>query len=162
MSTADHILGQIDNALHDTTVGPDAMRSTPRPAARPQITPFRQARQLLIDRLIDNHGLAPATARPAVLATEQGHASRHADLVRAEARAVMREAAEPIRAALQPALEAAVHAMRAFAEACKRMTDDAGWTDTSSCPAPTAEPRSPHDRPAWQTPYGPAPRRRRA
>lgn len=33
MSTADHILDQIDTALHDHTVSPDAMRSTPQPPA---------------------------------------------------------------------------------------------------------------------------------
>lgn len=38
MSTADDILDQIDNALHDTTVSPDAMRSRPRSATpRPPV-----------------------------------------------------------------------------------------------------------------------------
>ncbi|ARX81565.1 hypothetical protein SMD44_00963 [Streptomyces alboflavus] len=38
MSTADDILDQIDTALHDTTVSPDAMRSRPRSATpRPPV-----------------------------------------------------------------------------------------------------------------------------
>lgn len=163
MKTCD-ILNQIDETLDDWT-SPDAMRS--RPATRPPARLSADARQLLIRRLVDNHGLARMTARHAVLAVEQGRTTVHAELVQAEARAAMNEAMQRIQIAMRPAIEAAAAALQRMAEAVKQVTQglqSSEWVDTNGDPVePPARPRPPlprrDGRPAWQSPYGPARRR---
>lgn len=202
MSSADDILNQIDTALYDSTVGPDAMRSRPasepgprlwiapvgtavggdgwepiegvtsvdvdvRPdepetTDRPRVALTWEARQLLIDRLVDNHGLSRMAARHAVRTVEQGRDHRYADLVRSEASAIVDEAVQRIRDIMQPAMEAAAAAIRAFGQALKQATrglQDSEWVDTNGDPVPP-RPRPPSDRPGWQSKYGPAHRRR--
>ncbi|WP_369214423.1 hypothetical protein [Streptomyces flavofungini] len=178
MTSSDDSVARIDEVLHDYTVSADAMRS--RPAAedgasadvcivdedvqRPRLTLSREVRQLLIARLVDNHGLTRLSAYSAVLAVEQGRDSRYAHLVRAEARAVVDETVQRIRAAMQPAMEAAAHALRAMAEALQQAAGavrSGEWVDTNGDPVQAPErPRPPlprrQGRPAWQTPYGPA------
>ncbi|MGW0904978.1 hypothetical protein [Streptomyces sp. NPDC002853] len=206
MTSTDDILNQIDNALYDAAVGPDAMRSRPTPEPRPQVwiapvgtdvdgdgwepighvtdidvrpdepeTADRprialswETRQLLIDRLVDNQGLSRMAARHAVRTVEQGRDHRYADLVRSEARAIVDETVQRIRDAVQPGLEAAAAAIRAFGEALKQATRglrDGEWVDTNGDPVEPSEPPRPplprrDQRPAWQTPYGPPQRRR--
>lgn len=116
------------------------------------------AREVLTRRLVEQHGLTRFTARRAVIAVEEGRDTQHADLVRAEAAEVVRplvEAFHQIREQLRPAVEAWAATWRAFAEHIRRV-GLASQDDYALAP-----PRpSPKDRPAWQSPYGPAPRRR--
>ncbi|MDX3507439.1 hypothetical protein PV755_00630 [Streptomyces caniscabiei] len=112
------------------------------------------AREVLTRRLVEQHGLTRFTARRAVIAVEEGRDTPHADLVRAEAAEVVRplvEAFQQIREQLRPAVEAWAATWRAFAEHIRRV-GFASQDDYALAP--------PQDRPAWQSPYGPAPRRR--
>ena len=153
MSTADHILDQIDTCLGDYDVSDDAMRCAPDlpPLAREPAP--RRTRNLLIQRLIDRHNLAADYATAAVLAIERGLTDGpHAELAAAEARAVMNEMVERLRIAIQPMAEGAVAALKQLSESLARLRES---TSTDDCSKPTR----PRDRPAWQSPYGP-PRRR--
>ncbi|MFF3096759.1 hypothetical protein [Streptomyces cyaneofuscatus] len=108
-----------------------------------------RAALLLIHRLIRHHGLTYEEAVTAVTQRRRGEDGPHTHLVLAEATAVLREAMEPLRtfaAALRPAAEAAARAMAALTAALRT--------------TPATTPARP-DRPAWATPYGPPPRRRR-
>ncbi|WP_328632036.1 hypothetical protein [Streptomyces sp. NBC_00356] len=162
---AEDILDQIDQTLDDW-LSPDAMRSRPEGTPRPDRL-SADARQLLIRRLVDNHGLTRMSARHAVLAVEQGRTTVHAELVQTEARAAMDEAMQRIRVAMQPAIEAAAAALQRMAEAVKQVAQSVQggeWVDTNGDPVePPERPRPAlprrDGRPAWQTPYGPARRR---
>ncbi|MEU9218841.1 hypothetical protein AB0D47_20095 [Streptomyces sp. NPDC048376] len=149
---SEDILAQIDDTLDDWTVSGDAMRSRPGlpspPVARMHVP--MDARQFLIRRLIDEHGLTRMTARHAVMAAEEGRDSEHAELVRAEAARVVREMTGRIRIAIQPMAEAAVAALRQLRQALDQLKQAAP-------PQPLGRR---HDRPAWQSPYGPPQRRR--
>ncbi|AYD81662.1 hypothetical protein SEA_KROMP_61 [Streptomyces phage Kromp] len=161
MPSSEEILEQIDAAVTDWTVSGDAMRCRPTPEPDPipavpvvSYTGREAARALLVRRLIDNHGLTRFTARRAVAAAEQGRTTRHTDLVSAEARAATAEAAEHIgRAiaafarALQPVAQAAAATLRQLDDALRA----AGHRCLGGKPG----------RPAWQSPYGPPPRRKR-
>lgn len=153
---ADDVLTQIDTALHDYDIGPDAMRSAPdlSPPPRPLVRmPFGGGpREILIQRLIERHGLTRMTARHAVMAAERGGDSERAELVRAEAQAIAAEMRLRIRIALQPMAEAAIRALRQLGESLKQL-QEARVCDSHGRPLP------PRDRPPWQSPYGP-PRRR--
>lgn len=138
----DDVLDQIDLALHDNTVSGDAMRSRP--------VPERPGRSILVKRLVERHGLEAEQARRAVVAVELGRDDEHVALVQAEARAAMNETMQAFRAALRPMAEAANTAAKQIAEALKALR-----TATASPPAPGRR----TDRPAWQSPYGPARRR---
>lgn len=114
------------------------------------------AREILTRHLVEHHGLTRFTARRAVLAVEEGRETRHADLVRAEAQAVMApfvEAWEQVRKSLLPVAEAWAKTMRATADAVKAARN-ARAADFDLAPPP-----APRDRPAWQSPYGPPSRR---
>jgi hypothetical protein len=116
------------------------------------------AREVLTRRLVEHHGLTRFTARRAVVAVEEGRETSHADLVRAEAAEVLRpfvEAFQQIREQLRPAAEAWAATWRAFADHIRR----SGLTTQDDYALAPPRP-SPKDRPAWQSPYGPAPRRR--
>lgn len=152
MTTADSILDQIDSTLGDYSLSDDAMRCAPDLPSRPavRLTVGVDAREILIRRLVDLHGLTRLTARHAVLATERGDSSERADLVRAEAHAVAAEMAQRIRVAFQPMIEA----LRQLGESIKQLQQQVPEL------AEAARPARPRDRPAWQSPYGPARRRR--
>ncbi|MEV3895364.1 hypothetical protein [Streptomyces anulatus] len=109
-----------------------------------------RAAVLLMRRLIRNQGLTVEEAVTAVGQCRRRETGPHTHLARAEATAVLREAAEPIRAfvaQLRPAAEAAARAMASLNTALR------------AHPGHTAPART--DRPAWVTPYGPPPRRTR-
>jgi hypothetical protein len=106
--TTDEVLDQIDSAVHDWQVSPDAMRSTPAPRPTP----------------------------------EELQAA-----ARAFSEAVVRAYAQAVR----PALEALT---KAFAEV-HRALQEAAALDEDCRPVRRV------DRPAWQSPYGPPPRRHR-
>ena len=157
MSTADHILNQIDACLSDHEISDDAMRCAPDlppPEKRyVQMALGVGPREILIRRLVEQHGLTRLTARHAVLAVERGSDSERAELVRAEARAVAAELGERIRIAFQPTAQAATAALKQISESIKKL-QQAGICDDHGKPV------RPRDRPAWPSPYGPAQRRR--
>ncbi|MEU6283988.1 hypothetical protein [Streptomyces sp. NPDC047028] len=143
------VLDQIDAALHDHTVSRDAMRCTPgadEPEGRAAVAQGI-ARSILVQRLTDYHGLALAEARAAVLAVENGRTSEHAALVRAEARAVAEEATQRIRIAIQ-------HRSRSLGPTLRYLCRNPERPPAGDAPAAR------HERPAWQSPYGPVLRRR--
>lgn len=152
----DDVLTQIDAALDDWSVSGDAMRSSPAATPQPaRLAPDGRAagREILIQRLVDRHGFTRPIALEVVSAMEAGRDTPHAELVRAEANAVMRETMGRLREALRPMFESWAEAMRRLAESVKVAT-----VDCDSCGTPARR----HDRPAWQSPYGPARRRRPA
>lgn len=138
----DDVLDQIDTALHDDTISADAMRSRPAPE--------HPGRSILVKRLVERHGLAPEQARRAVAAAELGRDDEHAALVQGEAQAVMNETMQAFREALRPMAEAAGTALKQIAEALKALPDGSLRPHSPRCRT---------DRPAWQSPYGPARRR---
>ncbi|MFJ2717442.1 hypothetical protein [Streptomyces sp. NPDC087437] len=173
MRSTDEVLEQIDSAVDDWTVSADAMRCTPAPAPAPadavihrvpdlppvplvpvvRFTGPAAARALVALRLVDRHGLTPGTATSAVRAAANGEPNPHLDLVSAEAEAAAAEATQygsHDLAALISAIQAATTAMKQFSEACRTVGPH---------PAYCKPPRR-RDRPAWQSPYGPAHRRR--
>ena len=110
--------------------------------------PQAEAAMLLVHRLITRHGLTTEEAVTAVAQRHRGVEGPHTHLVTAEAQTVVKDTAAAFRAvaeALRPAAEAAAAAIRAFLEAVRT--------------APHLPGRR-RDRPAWQSPYGPAQRRR--
>ncbi|MFF9269118.1 hypothetical protein [Streptomyces rochei] len=163
MSSSDEILEQIDAAVHDWTVSGDAMRCRPAPEPDPvpavpvvPDTGRAAARAVLVSRLVDR-GLEPAVAAAAVRAAETGQATEHLELLSAEARAAAAEAGQRVGQvvaafvrALQPVVQAAAAVMRQLDDALRT----AGHTASSGKP-------DCRDRPAWQSPYGPPPRRKR-
>lgn len=117
MSTADHILDQIDHALGDYELSPDAMRWNPD--ARP--SPAGLGRRFMV-----------ATIDTTVITRQFEQ--------------------------LQQAMQAISEAARARCEEIGRAFDSlkqAGICDDQGRPLP------PRDRPAWQSPHGPAHQRRR-
>ncbi|MEV6124401.1 hypothetical protein AB0M23_28490 [Streptomyces sp. NPDC052077] len=165
MPSSDEILQQIDAAVHDWTVSGDAMRCRPAPEPPPELPPapavpytgHAAARSHLVGRLI-SQGLTPSEAAAAVRTAETGEPAEHLELALAEAHAaaaearqhILRAAATLLRA-LQPAVQAAAAALRQLADA----------TRTTGPDGTGGGPGRRRDRPAWQSPYGPAPRRKR-
>ncbi|WP_060905373.1 hypothetical protein [Streptomyces scabiei] len=138
MSTADHVLDQIDSALNDYTVSDDAMRSAPLPADS------QPATRLEIMSEDGEWQEVPGVASIEITADPAATAAR------------LREAQESIvrffhayAEAVRPRIEELGRALAAASQAVR----DAGLVDADGKPA-----RRP-DRPAWQSPYGP-PRRR--
>lgn len=161
MSTADHILDQIDNALHDCTVSDDAMRSVPADEPQPSSGP--------------RMWIAPSGTSPGETGWEEiGHVTSidfHVEppaidpefqrawqefreyMVRVEAERVRRARAaieafnRAYAQAVKPAMEAAARGIAEFQKAMQHVD-------------PPLPPGRRRDRPAWQSPYGPARRRR--
>lgn len=152
MSTADHILDQIDTALGDYAVSDDAMRSAPDLLPPPE-RPRTNGQNVIIRRLIDRHGLTAEQAQAAILAVEQGQTGEHSDLAALEAQAFLAEFQANLRAAFQPLLQRVADQFRQIKEALQYLPEAVGCDDCGK-----RVPR--RDRPAWQSPYGPAPRRR--
>ncbi|MGA4896722.1 hypothetical protein ACPCAJ_01985 [Streptomyces griseoincarnatus] len=166
MSSSEEILGQIDRALSDHTVSADAMRCTPEPAPAPvppvPVVPAvaggrMAAREAVVRRLVDDHGLTPDTAAAAVHAVETGQPTEHQHLVTAAARAVAAELAQRIgqlfdafTRALEPMARAAAAAARQLDEALRAVGHTASNRRGGR-----------RDRKAWQSPYGPPSRRKR-
>lgn len=149
------ILDQIDAALHDDSISPDAMRYAPNAEAPPgQPAAGTSGRSVLVRRLTERHGIDPDDAREAVLAAELGRATEHAAIVRAEARAVMDEALQRLRIAFRPMAESMTETLKQLSQAFEQLRASASTIPTAACGR-----RS--DRPAWQSPYGPATRRQR-
>jgi hypothetical protein len=175
VSTADHILDQIDHALHDWTVSDDAMRSTPEPPPLPGRVPVVDMRSqpeagaigfdgacpsvLIMDEVgawqelgvtsIDFHIELPAFDPEFQRSWQEfrEHLARaEAERVR-QARAAIEAFGRAYAEAVKPAVEAAARSLAEFTEAARQLD-------------PPLSPGRRRDRPAWQSPYGP-PRRRR-
>lgn len=155
MSTADNILDQIDTALHDDAISPDAMRCAPAPAGPRGKTTMAvmgaDGEWSEVEGVvsIDFHIEPPAIDPEFTRAWQE----LHEHLTRAEAERARRAAAllEGLVHAFQqmgPAIEAANEGLAGLAEAVQDQ------------PARPDLPLPRRDRPAWQTPYGPARRRR--
>lgn len=132
MTSSDNILDQIDSALCDLTVSGDAMRSQPD-AARTQDEGDG-----------DWHGftMGGLVVGEATIVVDASEAFIHLD--------ALREALAAWGEAIRPRLEEVGRALDQVGETARAATD-------SGCghqPAPR------RDRPAWQSPYGPAVRRR--
>lgn len=156
---ADDVLTQIDNALHDYDIGPDAMRSAPDLPPPPVTPPRANGRNALIQRLIDRHGLDADTARAAVLDAERGHDTEHARLAAREARAAMDEIHTHFRAGFRALAERVTEQVRHVSEQFAQLKEAIQQLPEPACTA-HGKPVRRRDRPAWQSPYGPAPRRR--
>jgi hypothetical protein len=166
---ADDILAQIDHALEDWEVGPDAMRSRPASAATDgpasirgtvptvqimdEIGEWQEIGVLSVDfdeYTIDQSTITPVAAQTGPTVTWE---EIREPIVRIEAEQERR--AQILRAYMQAFTEAAKPAVeaagRAFAELQQAMRQA----------APPQAPTRRRDRPAWQSPYGPARRRRR-
>ena len=152
MSTADHILDQIDTALGDYSISGDAMRvapDLPPPPEKPH--PF-SGRSALVQRLVDRRGLTPDQAREAVGAAERGQDGPYTDLVGQEAQVIADEVCNQLRAAFRPVIERVAEQVKQVAEAFQQLRESA------ACEHQAPVPR--RDRPVWQSPYGPPTRRR--
>lgn len=120
----------------------------------------------LAQRLVDRHGLDQGEALTAVIRAQLGMTDGpHAQLVATEARAVLDEAHAAVVKRINEAMRAITEAFRLFGEAAARAMQ-ASRDDYVLVPAALPDPadhrpRRPRGRPAWQTPYGPPPRRRR-
>ncbi|MBU5946768.1 hypothetical protein [Streptomyces sp. PAM3C] len=163
MSSSEEILGQIDRTLCDHTVSSDALRCTPDPQPVPPVPVVPAvagrmvAREAVVRRLVDDHGLTPDTAAAAVHAVETGQPTEHQHLVTAAARAVAAELAQRIgqffdafTRALEPMARAAAAAARQLDEALRAVGH-----------AASSRRGGRRDRKAWQSPYGPPSRRKR-
>jgi len=146
------VLDQLHATLDDWTVSDDAMRHKPDSPV-PAVRPRANGRNILIQRLIERHGLDVDTAQAAVLAAERGQTDGDAALAAAEAQAVLDEIAAQFRAAFRPMMQRVVDQFRQIKEAFQHLPEAVGCNDCG-------KPVRPRDRPAWQSPYGPAPRRR--
>jgi hypothetical protein len=169
----DDVLAQIDTALGDHTVGPDAMRCTPPPAPPAAAVVFAadDAGEWAEIGTVASEGLElqPADGDQEVEDGWQGTAPVlviHEEFVfRTDVLAAWFEELQRTRAArarelhqvllaaartVQPAMEAAARAVREVT----RMLQSAGLADKDGKPV------RPQDRPAWQSPYGPPARRR--
>lgn len=156
MRTTD-VLDQLDATLDDWAVGPDAMRYTPD-RGTPAVGGNRAAgRELLVRRLVENHDLTRTTARRAIIAAEARRTTSHTPLVHAEARTAADEAMRSVRAAFRPMVETMAETMKELKAAFERMR---AAVPAATCPCPDSRSGRRTDRPAWQSPYGPATRRR--
>jgi len=156
---ADDVLNQIDTALHDYDIGPDAMRSTPDPPP-PVTRPRANGSTALARRLTERHGLTPEQARTAVLEAEQGRDTEHARLAALEARAALEEIHAHFRAGFQAFAERVTQQFRQVADQFARMKEALAHLPEAEGCNDCGKPPRPRDRPAWQSPYGPPQRRR--
>jgi hypothetical protein len=157
MTSTDDILNQFDTALYDVTVSPDAMRS------RPDLEPTRTLPgPVPVVQMMDASGewqelggitsidiqMEPPEVDPdfaqAWRDVQEYIARVHVERVRLVAAAL-----EAMRRAIQQVAPAAQQTGEAF----QHLPEAAGCNDCG-------EPGRPRDRPAWQSPYGPAQRRR--
>jgi hypothetical protein len=161
VSSADEILEQIRHARTDASVSDCAMRWSPEPGPGPvPVVPFTgrdAARAIVVRRLVDEHELAPEEARSAVRAVETGQPTEHHQLVTQAAQTAAAETARQLAElfsafvrALQPVAEAAASVLRQLDAALRA----AGHASSSGKPGRR------RGRPAWQSPYGPPPRRK--
>lgn len=169
MTSSNDILAQIDSALGDGTVGPDAMRVRPAPEAEPagkshgfrgatptvyiadEVGEWQQVEGIgSIEVCIESPAIDPEFARRW---QELSEYLNRVQLERARrAQAVLEAFVQAVATTLAPAVERAAREMSETGDAFRHLPEA---EDCNQC---TPLPR--RDRPAWQTPYGPARRRR--
>ncbi|WP_030672318.1 hypothetical protein [Streptomyces sp. NRRL B-1347] len=106
---------------------------------------------LLVSRLISRHNLTHAEACRAVVHRQRNETGPHTHLVDAEALALAEEAMAPLRAmiqAAQPHLRALTTAVVDLVRAFEQLNQQKAHASRQG-------------RPAWESPYGPPPRRTR-
>lgn len=134
MTSSDNILDQIDSAVRDSAVSEDAMRSQPG-TARTEADREWQGFTL--------GGLVPVMDETTILVIVEA----------SEAFARLGELRDALAAwgeAVRPRLEEVGHSLAKIGETARQ----AAGNGCGHQPAPR------RDRPAWQSPYGPAARRR--
>jgi hypothetical protein len=162
---SDEILAQIDSTLEDWTVSEDAMRSRPaveQPEAdgpRLWIAPtgtdpgdvaWQEIGVLDVDLQIEQATIDPAALQPAPTVTWQELADYIAEIQAERARRAQQVIDALTRAFTEVVKPAAEAAARGLAQ----------MQQTVEQAAPPLPPGRRHDRPAWQSPYGPPQRRR--
>lgn len=163
MTSADDVLDQIDAALYDATVSADAMRS--RPAAEPEgilgVVPtvyiadeagdwqeIQAAIRDSFDLQIDPASIDTAAVNPPAHAADWG--TIRDLMIRVDAAQARR--AQIVLEGLKRAMARLAAPAAEAAEGFRHLPEAVGCDDCK--PAP------PRDRPAWQSKYGPARRRR--
>lgn len=134
---------------------PDTRMETP---ARPP-----GARDLLVQRLVDRHGLDQDAAYAAVARAQLGTTGGpHEQLVRDEAQVVLAEVHSAVAARAAAALRSITESLRSLGEAARAaIASTQGDFELSPRPDQRSPAEPPpraagrRDRPAWQTPYGP-------
>ncbi|MFF2383711.1 hypothetical protein [Streptomyces sp. NPDC058108] len=177
MTSTDDVLAQIDSAMEDWTISGDAMRSRPEAVDQPEFrgcTPSMQIGDEVqawiapagtdpgddgwqplgviggLDLTIGEFTIDPEAVAPQVPTVNWDEVREHLLRIQAERARRMQQMFEAIRQAFGQLAAPLAQAAEAFqhlpeAEDC----DDCG------------KPPRPRDRPAWQSTYGPAYRRRR-
>lgn len=107
-------------------------------------------RATLAQRLIDRHDMDPLDAALAVWNFMRGIDGPHTELVRAEGRELLAEIFAPMTKALQELMAAVAPAFKAAVEAVQRASTAVQSDYVLVSAAKT------RDRPAWQSPHGPA------
>lgn len=131
MTSSDHILDQIDSALRDLTVSGDAMRS--QPGASRAEAGEAEWQGFATGGLVIDEVTIVVDASEAFIRLGQ-----------------LRETLAAWGEAVRPRLQEIARTFDQIGETARETAAD----DCSHKPAPR------RDRPAWQTPYGPAQRRR--
>lgn len=132
MTSSDHILDQIDSAVEDWTISEDAMRSRPGTASTQDGGEW-EWQGFAMGGLVVVEVTVIVDASEAFVRLSQ-----------------LRDNLAAWAEAIRPRLEEVGRAFDQVGETARAATHG----DCSHKPAPR------HDRPAWQTPYGPAQRRR--
>ncbi|MER5584082.1 hypothetical protein ABT090_20920 [Streptomyces asoensis] len=156
MSTADHVLDQIDNALHDWAVSDDAMRSRPEPEPRTDAGPRMWISTVGADPEAGGWqelGQVNSIEFQVEPEFQQQWQELRDYLVRVEAERV-RRAQEALAAFARAYTQTIKPAMEAAAKGLAEIQKAAQHVD------PPLPPGRRRDRPAWQSPYGPPQRRR--
>jgi hypothetical protein len=132
-------------------------------------TAAEAAIELHVQRLVGGHGLDEPTARGAVDAYRRGERDEHHDVVHRAALEVLAElqgrSVEALLEALRTVAERCFAALRPILEtstAGHREAEPLGTVPVVDVEQPLAPRARPvRRRPAWQSPYGPPPRRSR-
>lgn len=179
MTSTDDILAQIDHAVDDWTISEDAMRS--KPVVEPQsvartavwIAPvgtdprdtgaWQEVGYITdLDMTIDPATIDPAAGASAPVATwdEIQQYIAHIEAQRARRAAALQAFIGAYVEAVKPAVEAAGAAFAEMSRTLQQVGPDnlRHLPEAEGCNQCTPPPR--RDRPAWQSPYGPARRRR--
>jgi hypothetical protein len=152
VSTADHILDQIDDALEDWSVSDDAMRS--RPAAEPGIRGATPTVQIMdeVGEWQELRGVTGIELHIDSAEFDQAMQALREQIARVQAERVRQ--VQQVLGAVRVAFAAMAKPAAKAADNFRHLPEAVGCNDCGT-PAPR------RDRPAWQSPYGPARRRRR-
>ncbi|MBD9721933.1 hypothetical protein PV755_09335 [Streptomyces caniscabiei] len=156
MSTADHVLDQINSALNDYTVSDDAMRSQPEPPAAPKRGPDCDLQ--IMDEAGEWHNVPGVTTVEIQIEYSDTEFQNSIQALRENLARIQVERARQVQEMAQMFARAYVQAMKPAMEAAA-----AAFAEVQKAVQHANPPLPPgrrHDRPAWQSPYGPPQRRR--